>query len=263
MCLTIISSDTVGFISKLPTTLIAAFRSTLSEVLAADVLVHVIDRSNPVWRKQRLTVMRELYAVGCLDTPIVELWNKIDRCDDPERVQLEALTQPVDVEGEDVAEEEVEMMNEYVKSLQGVVTIDEVPSEEGDHDSSPSSDIDQLLSSDTIGQKDKDSNQQSFADNADNNDEGYLQFDVDSLKEDIDSSTQSNSVKSKTRSNDMTSLPYTNTAQSSTKNTGLDPKESQAKQLSSLIKFTRYRKNMFVVASSVKTGNSPVHFILV
>ena len=42
------------------------------------MLVHVCDRSSPVWEKQRETVLRELDAIGCSDTPIVELWNKID-----------------------------------------------------------------------------------------------------------------------------------------------------------------------------------------
>jgi GTPase len=52
----IMLTDTVGFISKLPASLVAAFRSTLEEVREADILVHVVDRSNPTWRKQRQTV---------------------------------------------------------------------------------------------------------------------------------------------------------------------------------------------------------------
>lgn len=73
------------------------FRSTLEEVNNADVLVHVVDRSNPVWKKQRLAVLKELRAVGCDEIPIVELWNKIDMCNDPEEVLFEAMT--IDVEG--------------------------------------------------------------------------------------------------------------------------------------------------------------------
>ena len=81
-------TDTVGFISKLPTDLIAAFRATLEEVGQADVLIHVIDRSSPVYDKQRETVLRELDAIGCRSTPVVELWNKIDGMEDPEEVGL-------------------------------------------------------------------------------------------------------------------------------------------------------------------------------
>mgnify|MGYP006080702849 CR=1 FL=1 len=67
----ILLTDTVGFISKLPTDLVVAFRATLEELRGADVLVHVIDRSSPVWEKQRETVLREIEAVGCADTPVV------------------------------------------------------------------------------------------------------------------------------------------------------------------------------------------------
>lgn len=92
-------TDTVGFISKLPTDLIAAFRATLEEVREADVLIHVCDRSSPVWRKQRRTVLKELAAIGCTNIPIVELWNKIDMMPNSVEVMLEASRVPVDVEG--------------------------------------------------------------------------------------------------------------------------------------------------------------------
>ena len=60
----ILLTDTVGFISKLPTDLVAAFRATLEEILEADVLIHVIDRSSPVWEKQRDVVLNELEGNG-------------------------------------------------------------------------------------------------------------------------------------------------------------------------------------------------------
>lgn len=91
-------TDTVGFISKLPTDLIAAFRATLEEVKEADVLIHVCDRSSPVWRKQRRTVLKELAAIGCTDVPIVELWNKIDVVSNPVEIMLEASKVPVDID---------------------------------------------------------------------------------------------------------------------------------------------------------------------
>ena len=100
----VLLTDTVGFISKLPTDLIAAFRATLEEVGKADVLIHVCDRSSPVWKKQRETVLQELDAIGCTGVPIVELWNKVDLCPDSESIQLEAACVPVDTEAEFIEE---------------------------------------------------------------------------------------------------------------------------------------------------------------
>lgn len=94
----ILLTDTVGFISKLPTNLVAAFRATLEEVDNADILIHVIDRSNPVWEKHRETVLCELDNIGCSDTVVVELWNKIDALPDPEAVIREAASLPIDVD---------------------------------------------------------------------------------------------------------------------------------------------------------------------
>lgn len=93
----VLLTDTVGFISKLPTDLIAAFRATLDEAMHADVLVHVIDRASPVWEKQRETVLRELDLLGS-EVPVVELWNKVDLLPDPDAAMLEAACLPVDTE---------------------------------------------------------------------------------------------------------------------------------------------------------------------
>ena len=94
----ILLTDTVGFINKLPADLVVAFRSTLEQVTAADVLIHVCDRSNPMWRKQREVVLAELAAVGCTDKPIVELWNKVDAMEDPVAVIEEAKNVPVEAD---------------------------------------------------------------------------------------------------------------------------------------------------------------------
>lgn len=94
----ILLTDTVGFISKLPADLVVAFRSTLEQVVAADVLVHVCDRSNPMWRKQREVVLAELAAVGCTGKPIVELWNKVDLAEDPQAVMQEAHNMPLETD---------------------------------------------------------------------------------------------------------------------------------------------------------------------
>jgi GTP-binding protein HflX len=73
-------SDTVGFISDLPTTLIAAFRATLEEVIAADIIVHVRDISHPETESQAGDVTRVLAELGISkdDPRIIEFWNKAD-----------------------------------------------------------------------------------------------------------------------------------------------------------------------------------------
>jgi len=74
----VLMTDTVGFIQKLPTTLVAAFRATLEEVKSADVLVHVIDVSSPSWEKREQSVLDTLEEIGCGNKPIVRVLNKID-----------------------------------------------------------------------------------------------------------------------------------------------------------------------------------------
>src|SRR6056297_2789149 len=78
----VILSDTVGFISDLPTELVAAFRATLEEVLAADVIVHVRDISHPETDAQAADVRSILEGLGVREeTAQLELWNKLDRLD--------------------------------------------------------------------------------------------------------------------------------------------------------------------------------------
>lgn len=76
---TIILSDTVGFISDLPHELVAAFRATLEEVLAADLILHVRDISHPETEEQAGDVGEILESLGVEDdVPLIEVWNKID-----------------------------------------------------------------------------------------------------------------------------------------------------------------------------------------
>ena len=78
----VILSDTVGFISDLPTQLVAAFRATLEEVLEADVLLHVRDISHPDSDAQKQDVMAVLSELGVAQeaqSAMIEVWNKIDR----------------------------------------------------------------------------------------------------------------------------------------------------------------------------------------
>jgi GTP-binding protein HflX len=78
----IILSDTVGFIADLPTSLIAAFRATLEEVLAADVILHVRDISHPQSEAQNRDVVGVLHELGIDDHgQIIEVWNKADLLD--------------------------------------------------------------------------------------------------------------------------------------------------------------------------------------
>jgi GTP-binding protein HflX len=88
-----ILSDTVGFISDLPTQLVAAFRATLEEVTAADVICHVRDMANPSHAAQKKQVLGVLADLGVVDgqtgtssIPILEVWNKCDLLD-PENLE--------------------------------------------------------------------------------------------------------------------------------------------------------------------------------
>ena len=71
-------SDTVGFIRKLPTQLIEAFKSTLDEVREADILVHVVDISHPDFEEQMEVVERTLQEIGAANKPVFVVFNKID-----------------------------------------------------------------------------------------------------------------------------------------------------------------------------------------
>jgi GTP-binding protein HflX len=87
-------SDTVGFISDLPTQLVAAFRATLEEVLSAEVIVHVRDIASPATEAQAADVEAVLAELGIdegeQERRVVELWNKADRLDAPARADAEA-----------------------------------------------------------------------------------------------------------------------------------------------------------------------------
>ena len=71
-------TDTVGFIRKLPTQLIESFKSTLDEVVEADLLLHVVDISHPGHEEQVLAVNRTLEEIGAIGKPTIMVFNKID-----------------------------------------------------------------------------------------------------------------------------------------------------------------------------------------
>ncbi len=92
-------SDTVGFIRKLPHTLVESFKSTLDEVREADILVHIVDISHPAFEEQIEVVNQTLTDIGASDKPVIMLFNKIDQYshitkeeDDLTPVQKENLT---------------------------------------------------------------------------------------------------------------------------------------------------------------------------
>jgi GTPase len=85
----IIASDTVGFISDLPTQLVAAFRATLEEVLEADLILHVRDISHPETAEQAADVAEILAALGVKPSvPQIEVWNKLDLVEPSARAAL-------------------------------------------------------------------------------------------------------------------------------------------------------------------------------
>ncbi len=85
-----ILSDTVGFISDLPTQLVAAFRATLEEVLEADLILHVRDISHPETEGQAADVADILRSLGLdPEVPLIEVWNKTDQLAEPAREALE------------------------------------------------------------------------------------------------------------------------------------------------------------------------------
>ena len=76
---TVLLSDPVGFIRKLPHHLVEAFKATLEELSYADLLLHVIDASNPLWREQAAVVEQLIVELGAEQTPRIDVFNKCDK----------------------------------------------------------------------------------------------------------------------------------------------------------------------------------------
>lgn len=77
--LNVVLSDTVGFIRKLPHQLVEAFKATLEELEYADLLLHVIDVSNPEWQLQVHVVENLIAELGASELPRIDVFNKYDR----------------------------------------------------------------------------------------------------------------------------------------------------------------------------------------
>ncbi|CAG9460191.1 unnamed protein product [Pedinophyceae sp. YPF-701] len=81
-----LATDTVGFIQRLPTQLVAAFRATLEEIEEADIIMHVVDISSPLAAAQVEAVQSVLGELDTVGIPQLIVWNKVDACDDPRAV---------------------------------------------------------------------------------------------------------------------------------------------------------------------------------
>lgn len=89
----ILLTDTVGFIQRLPTTLVAAFRATLEEIQEADLLLHIVDIIHPNAQEQAQTVLETLADLGADDKPILTVLNKVDRMDGVTREKTRDLAE--------------------------------------------------------------------------------------------------------------------------------------------------------------------------
>jgi GTP-binding protein HflX len=80
-------TDTVGFIQKLPTQLVAAFRATLEEIAEADLLLHIVDVTHPNAVEQSAAVLQTLKDIHAEHIPVITILNKVDRFSDPQEAE--------------------------------------------------------------------------------------------------------------------------------------------------------------------------------
>ncbi|MBQ9698449.1 MAG: GTPase HflX [Acidaminococcaceae bacterium] len=122
-----ILTDTVGFIQRLPHQLIAAFKSTLEETLDADLLIHVIDVSHPLYKEQSEAVYRVLQEVGAEDKPVFSVFNKIDKLPEDSGLltQLKEIPESICISAKKKIglEELLEIIAEHLKLKSAEVTL--------------------------------------------------------------------------------------------------------------------------------------------
>jgi GTP-binding protein HflX len=118
--------DTVGFIRKIPHTLVAAFKSTLEEAIHTDILLHLVDVSHKEAESQAEETMQVLKELGAGTQPIITVLNKIDACHDPLIGQKFRLKYPRVVEISALHKqgfaELIEKMSEQIAALRKVVS---------------------------------------------------------------------------------------------------------------------------------------------
>jgi GTP-binding protein HflX len=113
-CGEVLLADTVGFVSDLPHELIAAFRATLQEAREADLLLHVIDVSDPYRMERQHDVETVLESIGADQIPAVRVFNKIDRVNEPPRVQRDEAGKAVSVSLSAVTGDGVEELRDAI-----------------------------------------------------------------------------------------------------------------------------------------------------
>jgi GTP-binding protein HflX len=129
---TVLLSDTVGFVRKLPHQLVESFRSTLEEVVDADLLVHVVDASSAEAERQIEAVRAVLRELGAGDVPELLVANKLDVADPEALVTLKGLgAVPVSATTGEGADAFLEALAERLRALNAVVELS-VPYERGD-----------------------------------------------------------------------------------------------------------------------------------
>ena len=125
---TVLLSDTVGFIQKLPTQLVAAFRATLEELEEADLLIHVVDGTSPDVLEQIESVEGTLRDLGVDQRPTLTVMNKIDALEDPLEEVLDELSAELDIRPIAVSAQDKQNLNELRAAIERIV-----PSLEGVH----------------------------------------------------------------------------------------------------------------------------------
>ncbi len=110
----ILLSDTVGFIRNLPHSLIESFKSTLSEVIEADLILHVIDASHDMYKEQMLVTDKVLHEIGAFEVPQIKVFNKMDLMDDPFFSKIMRQVYPGSIAISSLKKEDVIKLREHV-----------------------------------------------------------------------------------------------------------------------------------------------------
>ena len=118
---TVLLSDTVGFIQKLPTQLVAAFRATLEELEEADLLLHVVDGTSPDVIEQCQSVERTLRELGVDQRPTLTVINKIDAMEDPVEAVSAAIADEIDARPIAVSAQEKVNLKELRQAIEAII----------------------------------------------------------------------------------------------------------------------------------------------
>ncbi len=117
----VLVTDTVGFIRKLPHDLVASFRATLEEVREADLLLHVIDASHPLWEDQARTVTEVLEELGAGERPMLVVFNKMDLVPEDSLATLHARAKDIAPESVFVSAVSEDGLEPLRRALLGIV----------------------------------------------------------------------------------------------------------------------------------------------